>query len=418
MNHLIAVAAFVFAASAAHAQTEIVVQYPYAELFDATMKAEAEAFSAAHPDIKVTYRSAYKDYEDASQRVLREAITGSTPDVTFQGLNRVRVLADKSVAVALDSYVAAEKNFSLDGYHAGMLAAGEANGKVYGLPFAISLPIMYYNLDLVKQAGGDPDNLPKTWDEVIALARKINGLGNGVHGIATEWAISGNWMWEAMIRAEGGTLMKADETDVAFDSEAGRKAIHLLARLVTETQSPNLSVSDMIASFSAGKIGMYLTSTSRLNTLQKQAGGKFALKTWTYPGLVPGVSKLPAGGNVGMILSKDPEKQKAAWEFLKFVSGAEGGAIMVKTTGAYMAPNTKAAEGLKDFYAANPNQYTAVSLLPYFTGWYAFPGENGLKITDVIKDRLQSVMDGTRTNEPDKVLADMAADVRALLPRK
>lgn len=418
MKHLVTAAVFCLAASAAHAQTEIVVQYPYAELFDATMKAEAEAFSAAHPDIKVTYRSSYKDYEDASQRVLREAITGATPDVTFQGLNRVRVLADKSVAIPLDGYIAAEKAFSLDGYHAGMLAAGTANGKVYGLPFAISLPIMYCNLDLVKQAGGDPENLPKTWDDVIALAKKINGLGNGVHGIATEWAISGNWMWEAMIQAEGGKLMKPDETDVAFEGEAGKKAIGLLTRLVTETQSPNLSVSDMIASFSAGKMGMFLTSTSRLNTLQKQAGGKFALKTWTYPGLTPGVSKLPAGGNVGMITAKDPEKQKAAWEFLKFVSGAEGGAIMVKTTGAYMASNTKAAEGLKDFYAANPNQYTAVSLLPYFTGWYSFPGENGLKITDVIKDHLQSVMDGSRTNEPEQVLADMASDVRALLPRK
>ena len=45
-------------------------------------------------------------------------------------------------------------------------------------------------------------------------------------------------------------------------------------------------------------------------------------------------------------------------------------------------------------------------------------GENGLKITDVIKDRLQSVMDGKLADEPERVLADMAADVNALLPKK
>ena len=56
--------------------------------------------------------------------------------------------------------------------------------------------------------------------------------------------------------------------------------------------------------------------------------------------------------------------------------------------------------------------------MPYLTNWYAFPGDNGLKITDVIKDRLQSVMDGSRTGEADKVLADMARDVQALLPAK
>ena len=51
------------------------------------------------------------------------------------------------------------------------------------------------------------------------------------------------------------------------------------------------------------------------------------------------------------------------------------------------------------------------------TKWYAFPGDNGLKITDVIKDHLNGIVSGTRTKEPDAVLADMTADVQKLLPR-
>lgn len=415
MRTLLTAASLALTLTAAHAQTEITVQYPYPDLFDTASRETLTAFNAAHPDIKVSFRTPYKDYEDASQRVLREAVTGALPDVTFQGLNRVRILADKGIAQPLDAFIAAEPEFATDGYHPGMLAAGTVNGTVYGLPYAISLPIVYYNLDLVKKAGGNPDALPTTWDGIIDLAKKIDAL-DGTEGIVAEWPVTGNWMWQTMVFAEGGTMLNADETDVAFDGEAGRKAIDLLARLATEAKSPNLSGNDMIASFSAGTMGIFVTTTSRLNAITKQIAGKFELKTDVYPDLKPNLTRLPAGGNVGLVTATDTEKQKAAWTFLKFWTGPEGGPIMVRNTG-YMAPNNKATEGLGDYYAGNPNQFTAVSELAYLTGWYAFPGENGLKITDVIKDHLQTVMDGSRTGEPEQVLADMADDVRALLPR-
>jgi multiple sugar transport system substrate-binding protein len=84
-----------------------------------------------------------------------------------------------------------------------------------------------------------------------------------------------------------------------------------------------------------------------------------------------------------------------------------------------MPPNKKANEvHLKEFYIQSPNHYTAVSQLDLLTKWYAFPGENGLKITDVIKDHMNSIVTGKRAGEPDKVLADMTADVQKLLPKK
>jgi multiple sugar transport system substrate-binding protein len=72
---------------------------------------------------------------------------------------------------------------------------------------------------------------------------------------------------------------------------------------------------------------------------------------------------------------------------------------------------------MKDFYAANPNYAVAVGERGFATGWYAFPGPNGLKVIDVIKDNLESVASGKRAHEPDKVLAEMAAQVAALLPK-
>jgi multiple sugar transport system substrate-binding protein len=405
-------------APAAWADTEIVVQYPYPELFAETHKQLTAEFAKVRPDIKLTYRAPYASYEEGTQKILREAVTKQLPDVTFQGLNRVRILVDRGIAVPMDGYIKAEKKFDEQGFHKAMFDIGTMNGKVYALPFAISLPIAYYNLDLVKKAGGDPSKLPATWDEVIALAKKIKALGGDVNGVTYAWDITGNWLWQAPVFSQGGTMLDAKEGKVAFDGPAGQFAMDTLARLVTEGGMPNLTQPDMRSAFAAGKTGIHFTSTSDLTKVTGMIGGKFELRTNIFPQVKEGVGRLPAGGNVAIIVATTPEKQKAAWEFIKFATGPLGASIMAKTTG-YMPPNKVANEvHMKDFYTQNPNHYTAVKQLNYLTKWYAFPGENGLKITDVIQDHMQTVVSGTRANEPRKVLADMAQDVQKLLPRK
>lgn len=186
---------------------------------------------------------------------------------------------------------------------------------------------------------------------------------------------------------------------------------------------PNYSTKEAVAPFSAGQMGMFFWSTSRLAKITEEKGDKFELKTALYPGYElkdskPDVMGLPAGGNAGMLPAKDPARQNAAWKFLKFATSGRGAAVVAETTG-YMPPNKKANEVyLKDFYAENPNNFVAVRQLPLLRTWYAFPGKNGLKITKVIFDDMQSIVSGARIDEADKVLADMVKDVQKLLPKK
>ncbi len=411
-------AAMVLATVPAMAQTEVVIQYPYGELFNETHKQIAAAFNKQNPDIKITFRAAYDSYEEATQKVLREAITKQMPDITFQGLNRLRALVDRGLAQPLDEFIKADKELETEGFHAAMFDIGTLNGKVYALPFAISLPISYYNLDLVKKAGGDPNNLPNTWEEVIALAKKIKALGPDINGVTYVWDITGNWLWQGPVFSQGGAMLTEDESKVAFGGPEGQFAVRMLASLVSEGGMPNMNQPDMRAAFAAGKTGIHFTSTSDLSKVTEMIGGKFELKTHKWPSVAAGKGRLPAGGNLGVILASDPKKREAAWKVMKFWHGPEGAAIMAKTTG-YMPPNKKANEvHLKDFYIQSPNHYTAVSQLDLLTKWYAFPGENGLKITDVIKDHMNSIVTGKRAGEPDKVLAEMTADVQKLLPKK
>ncbi|MCG8558390.1 MAG: ABC transporter substrate-binding protein [Hyphomicrobiales bacterium] len=410
-----AIAVSALMAGAAQA-VEIEVQYPYAHLFKETYKQIVAEFNKAHPDIKVKLRAPYESYEDGSQKVLREAITKRMPDITFQGLNRQRILVEKGIAQSLEGFIAKESDFEKDGYHKAMLDLGTFDGKVYGIPFSVSLPISYYNMDVLKKAGWTKP-LPTTWDGVIEVCKAIAASGQQVDTMFWGWNITGNWFWQALNWSKNNPMLDKTETKVNFDNEHGKWAMRTFARLVKECKMPNYNLKEAMGNFSAGKIGMYFWSISALQRVTNDSKGKFELKTGLYPSVEP-TGGLPAGGNAGMLLATDPERAAAAWTFLKFATSGRGAAIVAETTG-YMPPNKKANEVvLKDFYAKNPNKFVAVKQLPLLREWYAFPGKNGLKITKIIEDALQSIATGERMNEPDKVLAEMSEKVQKLLPKQ
>jgi multiple sugar transport system substrate-binding protein len=398
------------------AQTELTVLYAFPDLFRPAMEDLAKRFMAANPDIRVIYRAPASEYEQVLQTVLRESVAGTQPDVVIQGLNSIRAPSDEGVAVALDSFIAADKDFASQGLDPAMLDAGKVKGRTYALPFAISLPVLYYNADLVKRAAGDPAHLPTTWDGVITLARKINSLGLGTNGVFYAWDETGNWMWQALVFSGGGTMLDASERRVAFNGSEGQWAINEIARLVKDGGMPYLTHNAARQQFAAGGLGILATSSAQLATIQKMTAGTFPMVVGTFPDLKPGVSRLPSGGNGLMITARDAAKQQAAWRFLSFATRPQQAAEVARRTG-YFPPNAKAGALLKDSYQANPNFAVAVSERPYASGWYAFPGSNGLKVIDVIKDKLELVVSGRRIAEPGKVLDEMAAEVQALLPR-
>jgi len=411
-------ATFILLPGVALAQTKInlEVQYPLGFIFDKVFAELKTEFEKANPDISVTYRPAYKEYEDAAQTALRQAITKQLPDVALQAINMQRLFVDRGIAVDISPFIAKEKNWKGDGFSDAMMALGTFNGKPYGLAFAVSTPIIYFNEDLVVKAGGDPNNFPKTWDGIIALGNKIKALGNDTVGLYHSWQITGNWLWQALVFSHGGTMMSADEKKVAFDGEAGQRSIELLGRLVREGNMPDLAHEAARSTFFAGKMGIWTESTSLLRVADDSVGGRFKWRTATFP--VPGPNaKLPTGGAAVLMFASTPEKQAAAWRFMTFITGAQGATMMVKGTG-YMPPNSLPATDanmLKPFYETRPNHLTSLAQQPYMTAWYAFPGENNLKIISTIKDRLQTVVD--KSAEPKAALAAMADDVTKLLPK-
>lgn len=388
------------------------VQYPYGEIYDKLQKKLAADFEAKHPNIKIKFRSSYENYEDASQKVMREFITKTMPDVTFQGLNRILPLYERKIAVPLNQFIT-DADKTEGGLGESMMSPGRFGDKTYGLPFAVSLPIAYYNMELLKQVGGG-EPLPTTWDEIFALAKKVDALDDK-RGMFYVWDMTGNWFWLAPVMSQGGKILENGK--VAFNSDEGKWAINTIARMNTEANMPFYKQSAARKSFIAGNIGIYLSSTSDVQNIMDSIDGRFEMVTGPFPD-VRANGKLPVGGAAAIMLATDPKRQAAAWKYIHYITGVIGNQQIAHYTG-YMAPNPKASEQLiaDGLYDDKPNHKTALKALPYMDTWVAFPGENGLKITDAIKDHLESIVNGERSGEPEAVLQDMEKDVNDLLPQ-
>lgn len=411
---LAAATALAATAGAALADTTLDVLYANVSVFKDIQEKLAADFERQHPDIHISFWTPAQTYDEGTAQILRGSLVGQVPDVYFNGLNQVRVLVTQNIAVPFDQFVAGKDDWARLGYIPSMVSLGEIEGKTYGLPFAVSTPVMYVNEDLLKKAGGSIENFPKDWDGILALGKKMADPANGITGFLYGYDNAGNFLYQALVNSDGGTMGSADGCKLAFDGPAGKWAL-AEHEAFFKAGMPNMGWQQGRPAFAAGKVGIYVESSATVALMEKSAGGKFTVRTLPFP-LPAADGKLPAGGAVAMILAKDPAKQKAAWEYIKFVTGPEGQTAMANATG-YAPGNQIAVDDpklLKGYYEARPNFATGVKQLPVMTGWYNWGGPNSVKIVDVIQNYINDVVAGRRT--ADATMPLMVADVQKLLP--
>jgi multiple sugar transport system substrate-binding protein len=378
----------------------------------------AQEFMKRHPNIKIAFRAPATTYDDGHQAMMRQAVTNQLPDVYYSGFHLLselaRTLAKRNQIVDLGPLLAAEsKDFRDKNYSPKIVNLGKVDGKLYGLPFNASSPIMYYNAELVKKAGGDPDHMPDTWDGILALAAKIRsadvaGLAYNVH----DWPDV--WLYHAMITQAGGTVVDGAKVPLG-GPDLGVKVLERFRRFVAEDGMPLIDWDQSRQQFIAGKIGIFFDTPARLRQVTDLIGDKFTLRTAIFPIDNKAKGGLPTGGNAALITSRDPNKQKAAWEFLKFVTGPEAQKIVVETTG-YLPTNLRASgpEFLGPFYDKNPNFRTVSLQVERSVPWQGYPGGNSVKTWRAQREIIIAVMRGELAPKAgyDKLMKETAALVK------
>lgn len=267
-------------AGVSHADVKLTVAHSHPALFKGVHEEIARLFEAENPDIKIELRNTSENYESLTQELLRDSISGNMPDVFFQGFDRLRVFAERNLIVPLTPLMTTEKGWNAETYSAAALNLGKVGDVQYGVPLAMSSQVVYFNADLVRQAGGDPENFPQTWPEILEIAGKIQALGGSNVGLCVELDGFG---WQSLAFAQGGQMLTADEKDVAFDGPGGQAAMQILHDMGAVAKMPAMTPAQGRQAFVAGTLGVYVGSIAWVGSVQRDIGDRFDIRTVSYP---------------------------------------------------------------------------------------------------------------------------------------
>ncbi|PCI05126.1 MAG: ABC transporter substrate-binding protein [Hyphomicrobiales bacterium] len=383
----------------------------------------AKEFNAMQDEIEVIYAAPAKNYSDTHLKLFRGSATNTLPDCAFEAYNQLpslaRALVKRGQVVNLDELMAKEsadwkdKNFTSQ-----MLDLGRVDGVQYGMPFNASVIQYYYNADLFRKAGLDPDKFPTSYDELFAAAKKINALGDDIMPMFQYLLGGDDWGFQTLILQQGGRMMSDDGQSIAFNENNYHvNAMKMARRLVTEGGAVvNQSRKTQFAAFTEGRMGMWALSPAGARNAEERVGEAFDLRSAIFPVWNDKMGRLPTGGNAAIITAKDPAKIAAAWEYLKFVTGPKGQEITAKITG-YLPTNkgSLAPEYLGNFYAKNPYYATPSKQYQRAGAWAGYPGTQSEKIWRDQKSTIRAVMLGKKT--PEEGAADLVKIAEKLMKR-
>ncbi len=276
----------------------------------------------------------------------------------------------------------------LNGLTPGVLAFGQKDGKQHGMPYSVSVPVMFYNADLFKAAGLNPDRPPSTWQEVLQAGQQIRAR-TGKFGM---------FMWnrdtfviQSLVESNGGSWLSKDHRTVTVNSAANKEALQFYSDLVNVHKVTPLANSDEgQASFLRGDIAMQVASIANLENFQRSA--RFDVRTAPFPTFAGKPRKIVAGGNNLFVFATDERQQAAAWKFLRYLVSSEG--LIQWTNGlGYVSPVKRMVEGQK-LKPINPMVRPALDTLDSVVVWTNFPGSQGPQAERAILDAVSAFLSG------------------------
>lgn len=139
-------------------------------------------FNALNTGIKVEYRQI--QFDDVVSEAMRAFSTGQAPDIIAVDNPEHALFASRGAFLDLTDMIAKSDVVKVGNYFPGPLASTMWDGKNYGIPKATNTIALYYNKDMFRAKGLDPDKPPQTWDELVETARKLTDPSANVYGLA------------------------------------------------------------------------------------------------------------------------------------------------------------------------------------------------------------------------------------------
>lgn len=301
------------------------------------LEKQLESFNQSQNQYHVTY--AVQD--GMEQKLLTAIASNEVPDIVLWDRFNTSVYAPKGALAPLDDYIAKD-SVDMSQFYAPAVDEMTSDGVVYGIPLTVDTRVLFYNKDLLEEAGVDPASITD-WASLREAAIKLTKWdGNTLvqSGFSlSDVGLFNNWI----VQADG--KMIDDTTNpptAAFNTEAGLEVLEYWNQLLNEDKVYQLGFDDGFGGdgFKAGKVAIAFN-------------GPWNLTSYTEAGLNFGVIGQPAGNNgdksammggFGLVIPNGAKNPDAAWEFIKWwTMQPENGVEFCKISGNLPA-NIEAAQ--------------------------------------------------------------------------
>jgi len=278
-------------------------------------------FEQQNPNVTIELQ--YVNSDNALQKATVALQGNKQPDISYQYGTNMAQLATSPKLVDLTSRVN-EAGYDWNDFYAGERAVATVNGKVYGVPALVDNLAVVYNKDLFAKAGLTEPGPDWTWDELRTDAKALTDPANKVFGLVFPADASETMVWQyiPMLWAAGGDILNADNTEAAFNSEAGVRALTTLTDIAQDGSlyldyQPDSGKYGQL--FNSGKIGMVITGPWDLSGFPDVNYGVQFMPSFDQGGSHETI----AGPDNWVIFDNGPERVDASWQFLSFMTSPE-----------------------------------------------------------------------------------------------
>lgn len=412
-------------------QTMAVTNIPFWHSMEGELGEEVNSlvtnFNNTHPDYKIV--PVYKgNYEQSLAAGIAAFRSGNAPAILqVYEVGTATMMASKAIKPVHEVFQDAgiifdESQFvpTVSGYY-----SDAKTGHLLSQPFNSSTPVLYYNKEAFKKAGLNPEEPPKTWQDMAKYTAKLRESGMKC-GYASGWQgwiqIENFSAWHGKPIASKNNGFDGVDAVLEFNQPTQIKHIALLQDMNKKGDFSYLGRKDeSTEKFYNGDCAIITASSGSLANIRKHAKFDFGVGMMPYDSEVEGAPQnaIIGGASLWVMAGKDPETYKGVAEFMQFLAQPENAAQWHQKTG-YL-PITTAAYDLtrnSGYYDKNPGADIATRQMlnkPPLAYTKGLRLGNMPQIRTIVDEELESVWAGKKT--PQQAL-DTAVERGNLLLRR
>lgn len=302
---------------------ELAVWDPYPQFDDSSDW--VKLLNSCGTKVGVTVKRTGFDTTDLTTKTLLAAQQGTAPNVLIVDNPVVSTMADAGVLNTTE-----DLGLDTSSFQANLLAAGQLDGKTYGVPIGANTLALYYNKDVLKAAGVDIASV-KDWDSLTAALAKVKAAGKkGItfSAIGTE---EGSFQFLPWFWGSGAQLTQLDSAD-------GVSALQLWTDWLKAGYAPNSVINNTQTTswqeFITGDYAFAENGTWQLAGVKKS---DIDFGVLPIPSKAGGTAPAPTGGEfVTMPVQQDTALNAAATQFVQCLS-SPANALTTDTTLSYVS---------------------------------------------------------------------------------